>query len=179
MKAAIITVAFIVGTAWSLPNYSTSTSQEYSTGGNTYETPTPSTPSYSTGGNSYDNPTPSYDGGERCSYVDEVVYEDKCENVVDRICTTSYDEVCKDVVEKTCRAVVTTTQKYPCYNVTETVCTLKEDVNYKVVDSVYTVQVCNRDTERICDTQVEMEMKTEERTQWFVNYSSLFLGFAL
>lgn len=93
----------------------------------------------------------------RCTYVDEVEYKEKCEDYKDKVCYTSYDEYCEDVYDQTCRSFVSKSQTRKCFNVTETVCTLKEDISYEVIDAVFTVQKCGRGSDKVCDTIYEME----------------------
>ena len=65
-------------------------------------------------------------------------------NFSDNICYTTYTEHCDDIHDHTCRAVVSKNEVRKCFNVTETVCALKEEVSYEIIDAVITVQKCRR-----------------------------------
>jgi len=103
-----------------------------------------------------------YGSNQKCTYVDEVEYTEKCEEYLDQICYTTYDELCDDIYDQTCRAIVAKNQVRKCFNVTETVCALKEEITYELIDAVFTVQKCSRKHERVCDTLVDLE---EDKTQ--------------
>merc|ERR1711996_212979 len=45
-----------------------------------------------------------------------------------------------------------------CYDVTELLCSLKEDVQYEEIPAVFTVQKCHNVKERVCDTVYETEI---------------------
>ena len=115
-----------------------------------------------------------YKSDPKCKYVDDIEYDEKCEpytgefellkfslspiNVKilflcfysltfcfsDKVCYTHHEEKCNEIVDKTCRPFVYKSQTRKCFNVTETVCTLKEEVTYEVIDAIFTVQKCNR-----------------------------------
>ena len=55
---------------------------------------------------------------------------------LDQICYTTYDEHCDDIYDQTCRAIVAKNQVRKCFNVTETVCALKEEISYELIDAV-------------------------------------------
>ena len=83
-------------------------------------------------------------GYTRCKPVEEIKYVDQCQDYMDRVCYTTYEEHCEDVMGQTCRGLVSTSQMRQCFNVTEMICSLKEEVKYDVVEAVYTVQKCNK-----------------------------------
>jgi len=104
-------------------------------------------------------PTPT------CTFVDEVEYKEKCEPYTDKVCYTSHEEFCEDVYDQTCRSFISKSQIRKCFNVTETVCTLKEDVSYEVIDAVFTVQKCSRASDKVCDTVYAMEETKVQREE--------------
>jgi len=108
--------------------------------------------------------TSEYKSDPKCKYVDEVEYDEKCEPYKDRVCYTHHEEKCDEVVDKICRPFVYKGQTRKCFNVTETVCTLKEEVTYEVIDAIFTVQKCNRASEQVCDTLYSMEDVKKART---------------
>jgi len=142
-----LTFAGLLQTAFSLPNYPIPTSNGYA------PAPIHTSDGYA--------PAPK----PRCTYVDEIEYEEKCEEYKDRVCYTSYDEHCEDVYDQTCRSFVSKGQTRKCFNVTETVCTLKEDISYEVIDAVFTVQKCSRGSEKVCDTIYDMEETKKQRKE--------------
>jgi len=111
--------------------------------------------------NGYAPPPPK----PKCKFVDEIEYEERCEEFKDRICHTSYDEYCEDIYDQTCFSFVSKSQIRKCFNVTETVCTLKEDINYEVIDAVFTVQKCSRGSDKVCDTIYDMEEIKKQRDE--------------
>merc|ERR1739848_591657 len=70
----------------------------------------------------------------RCTPYDEIKYVDKCYDYTDRVCYTTYSEKCKNVVGQTCHGHVSTSQRRPCFDVHEKVCSLREEVKYEVID---------------------------------------------
>jgi hypothetical protein len=100
-----------------------------------------------------------------CTFVDEVEYKEKCEPYKDKVCYTSHEEMCEDVYDQTCRSFISKSQIRKCFNVTETVCTLKEDVSYEVIDAVFTVQKCSRAFDKVCDTVYAMEETKIQREE--------------
>jgi len=116
----------------------------------------------------YGGDTNTYGGGTtttRCTPYDEVKYVNKCFDYTDRVCYTTHSEKCKNVVGQTCHAQVSSSQRRPCYDVTEKVCTLKEEVKYEVVDVVITVQKCSKVPERVCNTIYVMDWTESYRNQ--------------
>ena len=78
-----------------------------------------------------------YGGGSttetRCTPFFDTVQEDRCEAYQERVCTTQQRESCNDVADQSCRAIVTTNQIRKCFNVTEILCGLKENVQFETV----------------------------------------------
>ena len=140
MKHFCFFVAFLFKTVLALPNY----------------TP-PATNGYQNDGYA-SNQNDGYASNQRCTYVDEVTYTEKCEDYtgewlfiyfklkivnnvtnwrpLDQVCYTTYHEQCDDIYDQTCRAFVSKSQTRQCFNVTETICMLKEEVSYEVIDAV-------------------------------------------
>merc|ERR1712038_144338 len=100
-----------------------------------------------------------------CTFVDEIEYTEKCESYKDKVCYTSHEEFCEDVYDQTCRSFISKSQTRKCFKVTETVCTLKEDVSYEVIDAVFTVQKCSRASDKVCDTVYAMEETKVQREE--------------
>ena len=100
---------------------------------------------------SYPAPAPSngYGASTSCRQVEDVSYSEKCEDYTDSMCTTSFNEICDDVRDQTCRATVSSSQSRKCFNVTETVCTLNEEVSFDIIEAVSTVQKCSRNTGKL------------------------------
>merc|ERR1719266_1817231 len=154
MKHFCFFVAFLFKTVLALPNY----------------TP-PATNGYQNDGYA-SNQNDGYASNQRCTYVDEVTYTEKCEDYTDQVCYTTYHEQCDDIYDQTCRAFVSKSQTRQCFNVTETICMLKEEVSYEVIDAVFTVQKCSRAHDRVCDTVVELQESKQHRDEC-VNVPSL------
>jgi len=154
MKHFCLFVAFLFKTVLALPNY----------------TP-PATNGYQNDGYA-SNQNDGYASNQRCTYVDEVTYTEKCEDYTDQVCYTTYHEQCDDIYDQTCRAFVSKSQTRQCFNVTETICMLKEEVSYEVIDAVFTVQKCSRAHDRVCDTVVELQESKQHRDEC-VNVPSL------
>jgi len=117
-----------------LPNYPT-TAKPSSYSGTSVDYADKSSPGYASGG---------YE--KRCYMEEETVYTDKCESYSEQVCYTTHQEQCDDVHDQNCRAIVSGTQNRQCFNVTELICSLKEEIQYDVVQAVYTVQKCHKVT---------------------------------
>ena len=81
------------------------------------------------------------------------------------MCTTQQRESCQDMADQNCRAIVTTKQNRKCFNVTEILCGLKEEVKFETVQVGFTVQRCRKIPERVCDTVFEPHVDTAEDVQ--------------
>merc|ERR1712061_217889 len=107
-----------------------------------------------------------YGGKNDCPYgqkrVTKTVFKEFCEAYTDRVCRTTHEESCSDVPDKNCRAVVTNQQNRKCFDVTELVCKLREDVKYETVQVGFTVQKCHKVQERVCDTVYDTSFTTKE-----------------
>merc|ERR1712190_187789 len=107
-----------------------------------------------------------YGGKQDCPYgqerVTKTVFKEFCEAYTDRVCRTTHEESCTDVPDKNCRAVVTNQQNRKCFDVTELVCKLREDVKYETVQVGFTVQKCHKVQERVCDTVYDTSFTTKE-----------------
>merc|ERR1712066_740408 len=110
-----------------------------------------------------------YGGKQDCPYGQEretkTVFKEFCEAYTDRVCRTTHEESCTDVPDKNCRAVVTNQQNRKCFDVTELVCKLREDVKYETVQVGFTVQKCHKVQERVCDTVFDVSHSTKENHQ--------------
>merc|ERR1712038_1290813 len=119
---------------------------------------------YSGSTNSYSKDD-GYGGKQDCPYgqerVTKTVFKEFCEAYTDRVCRTTHEESCTDVPDKNCRAVVTNQQNRKCFDVTELVCKLREDVKYETVQVGFTVQKCHKVQERVCDTVFDTSFTTK------------------
>ena len=66
--------------------------------------------------------------------------------------------MCQDVSEKNCTAVIDQFEERVCFNVTELLCQLAENVQYEMVDETYTVQRCTKVSDRVCDTVYDLSV---------------------
>jgi len=71
---------------------------------------------------------------------------------------TQLKERCEDVMGKKCKAIKSSKHERKCYDVTELLCSLKENVQYEEIPAVFTVQKCHNVKERVCDTVYETEI---------------------
>ena len=79
-----------------------------------------------------------------CHPVEKLTYVDECIPYVEKTCFTQQKELCKDVYEKNCTAVIDEYEERECFDVTELICQLGENVQYEMVDETYTVQRCTK-----------------------------------
>ena len=79
-----------------------------------------------------------------CHPVEKLSYVDECIPYVEKTCFTQQKELCKDVFEKNCTAVIDEYEERECFDVTELICQLGENVQYEMVDETYTVQRCTK-----------------------------------
>ncbi|TRY74597.1 hypothetical protein TCAL_00597 [Tigriopus californicus] len=110
---------------------------------------------------SYSTEAP-YQSQTRCYPYYENHPIDKCENYTEKICRTSQKEHCKDVPDKNCKAIVSSGQIRKCFNVTEIICSLKEDIKYEVIQVPYAIQKCHKVPQKVCDIVYETVLKTRE-----------------
>merc|ERR1712018_675341 len=103
-----------------------------------------------------------YGGKTVCTPYFDTVFQEFCESYSDRVCRTTHQERCTDVPDQNCRAVVTNQQNRKCFDVTELVCKLREDVKYETVQVGFTVQKCHKVQERVCDTVFDTSFTTKE-----------------
>jgi len=99
---------------------------------------------------------------EDCHAVEKIVYQDKCIPYIEKTCYTQQVEKCKPAFEKNCTAVIDSFQKRECFDVTELLCQLTENIEYVMVDEQYTVQRCTRVSDRVCDTVYDMAVTTKD-----------------
>jgi len=100
-----------------------------------------------------------------CHPVERTVYKDECLPYEEKTCYTHQAEHCKDVYEKNCTSVIEESEHRECFDVTELVCKLVENIQYEMVDETYTVQRCTRVTDRICDTVYDLAVTTRDDFQ--------------
>merc|ERR1712018_798197 len=104
-----------------------------------------------------------YGGKTVCTPYFDTVFQEFCESYSDRVCRTTHQERCTDVPDQNCRAVVTNQQNRKCFEVTELVCKLREDVKYETVQVGFTVQKCHKVQERVCDTVFDTTYTVKEK----------------
>merc|ERR1740136_639985 len=100
-------------------------------------------------------------------------YKEKCENYQEKVCYTTHNERCQDVMGKKCKAIKSSKHERKCYDVTELLCSLKEDVQYEEIPAVFTVQKCHNIKDRVCDTVYETELTERDE---FKNVTILKIG---
>nr|ABU41045.1 hypothetical protein [Lepeophtheirus salmonis] len=98
----------------------------------------------------------------KCTPYYDTVYDNKCQSYTDRVCTTQHQENCFDVPGETCKAILASKQVRKCFNVTELLCSLKEDVEYEVIQATVTVQNCHKVNERVCDTVYKTQFTNKD-----------------
>merc|ERR1711931_319791 len=100
-----------------------------------------------------------------CHPVERTVYKDECLPYIEKTCYTRQVEQCKDVYEKNCTSVIDESEHRECFDVTELICKLVENIQYEMVDETYTVQRCTRVTDRVCDTVYDLDVTTKDDFQ--------------
>jgi len=101
----------------------------------------------------------------RCTMVDKVEYKDVCEPYTERTCVTQNEEDCNRVSFNTCTGVIESKQDRRCFDVTELVCGLKEEVQFDTVVEEFQVQLCTITKERVCDTTYIIGHETKDDFQ--------------
>jgi len=101
----------------------------------------------------------------KCTPVLETVHEERCENYNEKVCYSNHEESCIDVEDQTCHGIVASKEVRKCFNVTELLCGLKEEVRYQQVQAVFTVQKCHKVTDRVCDTINQLQMVAKDDYQ--------------
>ncbi|XP_059085534.1 uncharacterized protein LOC131882415 [Tigriopus californicus] len=151
---AILALAFGLATAGTISNYPSMPSGGGGSGSGGY------------GGS--DGGSGGYGGGyekPKCRDVYDTVQENQCEPYTERVCQTTQKETCQDVADQNCRAITTTKQIRKCFDVSENICSLKEQVKFDTIQVGFTVQKCRKVKERVCDTVYETQMTTKEDFQ--------------
>merc|ERR1711860_260399 len=118
----------------------------------------------------YSAPAPSYGGGsdgygqqqKKCTPYYTTEYDHKCEDYTDEICTTVHQEQCRMENDKACQAQSSSRTVNRCVNVTETSCSISEDVKYEVIQVPVSVQKCRKVPENICDTTFDSSIDTKK-----------------
>ena len=101
----------------------------------------------------------------RCTMVDKVEYKDVCEPYTERVCVTQPEEECKPVPFRNCTGVIETKQDRRCFDVTELICGLKEEVQFDTIVEEFQVQLCTVMKERLCDTSYVIGQTTRDDFQ--------------
>jgi len=112
-------------------------------------------------------PSEVYQVGDKedCHPVERTVYVDECLPYVEKTCFTQQQEMCKDIYEQNCTSVVDERDDRECFDVTELICQLVENIQYEMVEETYTVQRCTRVTDRVCDTVYDLTVSTKDDFQ--------------
>merc|ERR1719319_1086573 len=93
-----------------------------------------------------------------------VEYKDVCEPYMEKICVTQNKEQCHEVPFKNCTGIIETKQDRRCFDVTELVCGLKEEVRFDTLVEEFSVQLCTVMKERLCDTTFVIGQTTRDVT---------------
>ena len=101
----------------------------------------------------------------RCTMVDKVEYKDVCEPYTERVCVTQPEEECRPVPFRNCTGVIETKQDRRCFDVTELICGLKEEVQFDTIVEEFQVQLCTVMKERLCDTSYVIGQTTRDDFQ--------------
>ena len=116
-----------------------------------YDASSGSSDSYGSSGGDYGGSSSSDNFETKCTPYFETVDVDRCEHYQEKVCYTTQQESCQDVEDETCRGIIASRQVRQCFNVTELLCGLKEQVQYDVVSAVFTVQKCHKVTGKCFD----------------------------
>jgi len=100
-----------------------------------------------------------------CHNVERTVHKDECVPYEEKTCYTQHVEECNDVYEKNCTAVIEESEHRECFDVTELMCTLVENIQYEMVEESYTIQRCTRVTDRVCDTVYDLAVTNKDDFQ--------------
>jgi len=101
----------------------------------------------------------------KCRDEEKVQYVDKCVPYQEKTCYTQVQENCEMEIFPNCTGIVETTAERECFNVTEMICGLKEEIKYFTLQEEYKVQVCSVVKERICDTTFSIDVITKDDFQ--------------
>jgi len=107
-------------------------------------------------------------GGDRplnCHMEERISYEDVCVPWQEELCYTQSREECKQVPSRNCTANVVTNVDRKCFDVTEMLCSLKQNINYEGIQEKYQVQKCTTLQDRVCDTIYNVDVVTEDDYQ--------------
>merc|ERR1719510_1844999 len=111
-----------------------------------------------------------YGGGsgyedKKCSPTYETKYKEECIDYSEKVCYTTQKEKCSDVEIRKCKAIQSISQTRKCFDVTDLLCSLQEDIQYEQIPAVFTVQKCHKITERVCDTAYETTLTEKDDFQ--------------
>merc|ERR1712203_1254609 len=81
------------------------------------------------------------------------------------VCVTQPEEECKPVPFRNCTGVIETKQDRRCFDVTELICGLKEEVQFDTIVEEFQVQLCTVMKERLCDTSYVIGQTTRDDFQ--------------
>jgi len=99
---------------------------------------------------------------DKCRHVKKSIWDDECEDFIEKKCFTQVEESCKVVMDKNCTAVVDHLEDRKCFKVEELICQLIEQIHYEAVPETYIVQRCSRLEDRVCDTVYDMTSTTKD-----------------
>eukprot|EP00092_Neocalanus_flemingeri_P023055 GFUD01024990.1.p1 GENE.GFUD01024990.1~~GFUD01024990.1.p1 ORF type:complete len:406 (-),score=110.48 GFUD01024990.1:25-1242(-) len=103
--------------------------------------------------------------GTKCHMEEKIVFENVCEPFTETTCYTQNKEICEEEMLKNCTAVIEAMVERICFNVTELICSLREDIHYQTLRESYQVQRCFITKDRICDTIFNIEMNNQDDYQ--------------
>jgi len=101
----------------------------------------------------------------KCRMEEKVSYEDVCEPYVEEMCYTQNVEECEDKPYNNCTGSVEVETDRVCFNVEELLCSLEQKTDYEAVQEKYQVQKCTTLLDRVCDTNYNLDVVTEDDYQ--------------
>merc|ERR1712226_237464 len=96
---------------------------------------------------------------------EKISYEDVCEPYEEEIKTTQNVEQCEDKPYTNCTGSVEVEMDRVCFNVDELLCSLQQKTDYEAVQERYQVQKCTTLMDRVCDTNYNLDVVTEDDYQ--------------
>ena len=100
-----------------------------------------------------------------CHMEERVIFEDRCEPFTETNCYTQSKQVCQEELLQNCTGIIETKVERICFDVTELICSLREDIHYQTLRETYQVQRCFTAKDRICDTIYAVDMNSQDDYQ--------------
>jgi len=109
----------------------------------------------------------AFEGYEQtCHTALENKFLEECEDYNNQVCYTRHKENCEDVVEVKCDAIQASKEERSCIEVSELVCSLKENPEFQSLQSSEISQICSETTdEEVCDTFYETTSTQKDKFQ--------------